>query len=85
MSMEVLVNPIVSVYQFLALGIGITAIAFIALLLWLDRTPKEVPVALPVRPNLHALRKLARGTHARGNASLGPNPSPSPLHGVTRR
>jgi len=60
MSMEVIVNPVVMVYQFLALGIGLTAIAFIALMLWLDRTPKETPVALPTKPQLHALRKIAR-------------------------
>lgn len=58
MTMEVIVNPVVSVYQFLALGIGITSIAFIALLLWLDRTPKEAPLALPSKPRLHALRKI---------------------------
>jgi hypothetical protein len=56
--MEVIVNPVVTVYQFLALAIGFTAITFIALTLWLDRTPKPLPVQFPSKPRLHELRKL---------------------------
>ena len=48
--MQVLISPIVVVYQLLAFTIGITAVLFIALVLWLDRTPKETPLALPERP-----------------------------------
>lgn len=56
--MEVLVNPVVTVYQFLALAIGFTAIAFIALMLWLDRAPKPTPITFPVKPRMHDLRKM---------------------------
>lgn len=59
MTMEVIINPVVIIYQLLAFTIGLTAIAFIALLLWLDRTPKELPVALPGKPRLHHLHKMA--------------------------
>ena len=46
-TMQVIINPVVTVYQVLALAIGVTAILFIAMVLWLDSKPKETPVALP--------------------------------------
>lgn len=47
--MEIFVNPIVTVYQLLTIAISLTAIAFIALILFLDRQPIPEPVALPTK------------------------------------
>ncbi len=56
--MQVVINPIVTIYQLLALAIGFTAITFIALMLWLDRAPKPLPVQFPAKPKFANLQKL---------------------------
>ena len=56
--MEIIINPVVIVYQVLALAIGFTAITFIALMLWLDRAPKPLPVQFPTKPKFNDFRKL---------------------------
>ncbi len=45
--MEIFVNPIVTVYQLLTIAIILTAVAFIALILFLDRQPIAEPITLP--------------------------------------
>lgn len=57
MSMEVFVSPIVSVYQVLALAIGLTAVTFIAAVLWLDYRLREAPL-----PPLPRKRRAASST-----------------------
>jgi hypothetical protein len=45
--MEILINPMVHVYPVLTFVIAITAVTFIALILFLNRAPLPEPVALP--------------------------------------
>ncbi len=49
MATEVVINPISIILPYIALAVGLTAITFIALVLFLDLEPDSEPVELPVR------------------------------------
>jgi hypothetical protein len=44
---EVIENPVVNVFEILIFAIGLTAITFIAIILYLDMQQQKEPVSLP--------------------------------------
>lgn len=47
MAVEVIHNPAITFLRIIVFGVGLTAIAYIAMVLWLDVQPKQIPVTLP--------------------------------------
>jgi hypothetical protein len=43
---EVVQNPTVQFFELLLFGLGLTAVAFIAIILWLDHQPEAPPITL---------------------------------------